>query len=41
MRIQVQKISGRVPQGVWRQAKMTGGKPSVVVTLTLSGPLTK
>jgi hypothetical protein len=32
------KISGREPQGAWRQDELIGGKPPVV-TLTLTGSL--
>jgi hypothetical protein len=32
----VEKISGREPQGSWREDELTGHKPPVVETLTLT-----
>jgi hypothetical protein len=29
-RVQLKEISGRDPQGAWRQDELIGGKPSVV-----------
>jgi hypothetical protein len=31
VRVQLEKISGRDPQGAWHQGELTGGNPSVAM----------